>query len=148
MNLIRKNPQFPPLCARLALGGMFLVSGFVKVHDPVEFVKLLREYGFLDSALVQNAIAGWLPWVEVLVGIGLVFRFKVAHLSLLALGMLLPFTLAILARAWGIAQGDGTTLCSVRFDCGCGSGVLPICWKLMQNLALMTLAAILVRSPR
>jgi hypothetical protein len=55
--------------------------------------------------------------------------------------MLLIFTFAVTLRAIAIHQNVGTAFCAIRFDCGCGTGEVQICSKLVENIALIVLAA-------
>ena len=55
--------------------------------------------------------------------------------------MLVPFTLVVLKRALAIAAATGKPFCAVKFDCGCGAGEVYICHKLVENSALLLLAA-------
>jgi len=56
------------------------------------------------------------------------------------LGMLIPFTLIVLKRALAIASAEGILFCAVKFNCGCGTGDVLICQKLVENTGLMLLA--------
>ena len=57
------------------------------------------------------------------------------------IAMLVPFTLLVLKRALLIAATSGKPFCAVKFDCGCGAGEVFICHKLLENTALLLLAA-------
>ena len=60
---------------------------------------------------------------------------------MLLLGMLVAFTLAVLHRAWIIHTVQAIPFCTVRFNCGCGTGEVLICGKLIENTALILLSA-------
>jgi uncharacterized membrane protein YphA (DoxX/SURF4 family) len=144
-----KVSRFAALGARLILGGVFVYLGLVKAQAPVEFLKLLREYHLVQSPMLLNLVAATLPWVEIVCGLCLVAGVALRGAAVAALVMLIPFSLAVLQRALGIQAAEGVPFCSIRFDCGCGAGVVVICDKLIENGSLILLAtAILVTRPR
>jgi len=53
------------VAGRWLLGGVFLYMGLSKALDPVDFLKLLRQYDLTQSSLLLNSIAAALPWFEV-----------------------------------------------------------------------------------
>ena len=55
--------------------------------------------------------------------------------------MLIPFTLIVLRRALVIAAAQAIPFCAVKFDCGCGSGEVLICHKLVENCLLIFTSA-------
>jgi uncharacterized membrane protein YphA (DoxX/SURF4 family) len=93
------------------------------------------------SPLGLNAIAAGLPWFEVFCGLLLVAGVAVRGTALMALAMLIPFTLIVLRRALAIAAAQGLPFCAVKFDCGCGTGEVVICHKLAENGLLVLLAS-------
>lgn len=132
------------LLARLALGATFVVMGWGKVQDPVAFLKLLREYEMvpLQPPWLINGLAASLPWLEIWLG-GLVLLGVGTRGAGLGLALLLAvFTGAIVARTVGIVAAEGTPWCEVAFDCGCGSGEVLICRKLLENGALFVAALV------
>jgi uncharacterized membrane protein YphA (DoxX/SURF4 family) len=145
-----KNPQ--PTCAcrwfaatavlaRWCLGGVFIYMGLVKALDPVGFLKLVRQYDLVATPILLNSIAAALPWFEVFCGLLLVAGVAVRGSALMLLGMLLPFTVVVFQRALAVAGAQAIPFCAVRFDCGCGNGEVLICYKLLENFALMVLSA-------
>ncbi len=126
--------------ARWVLGGVFIYMGLHKVMDPVEFIKLIRLYHVVSTPVVLNFIAITLPWFEVFCGLLLLTGIAVRGTALLLVAMLIPFTLAILRRALEVAATGHLPFCAVKFDCGCGSGEVLICGKLIENTALVLVA--------
>ena len=55
--------------ARWVLGAVFLHMGLNKALHPVDFLKLLRQYDFVQSSLLLNSMAAALPWFEVFCGL-------------------------------------------------------------------------------
>jgi uncharacterized membrane protein YphA (DoxX/SURF4 family) len=132
------------LAARCLLGGLMIYLGLVKALHPVDFLKVLRQYELVHSPFWLNTIASTLPWFEVFCGILLVAGVGLRGASLLAILMLVPFTGAVLHRAWGIHEAKGLALCAIRFDCGCGSGEVAICNKLVENGFSIALAFLIL----
>jgi uncharacterized membrane protein YphA (DoxX/SURF4 family) len=132
------------VAARWFLGGFFIYTGLVKALDPVVFLKLIREYEMVGNSVLLNSIASALPWFEVFCGVLLVTGVAVRGTALVVLGMLIPFTLIVLKRALAIASAEGILFCAVKFNCGCGTGDVVICQKLVENSGLMLLALFLL----
>lgn len=130
--------------ARWFLGGLFVYMGMSKALHPVEFLKLVHQYGLTDSPLLLNLIAAALPWFEVFCGLLLVAGVAVRGTALVLVLLLVPFTIVVLRRALAIHTLQSIPLCAVKFDCGCGNGEEWICSKLRDNCGLILLAAWLV----
>ena len=126
--------------ARWLMGGLFVYMGLEKALDPVEFLKLVRQYEMVTHSWLLNSIAALLPWFEVFCGLLLLAGVAVRGAALLLLGMLVPFTLLVLKRALALQATQGIPFCAVEFDCGCGAGSVLICSKLLENCALIFLA--------
>lgn len=134
------------LVARWVLGGMFLYTGVVKAVDPVEFLKLAREFGIVGSPAGLNLIAAALPWFEVFCGLLLLSGVAVRGTALAVLVLLIPLSAMVLRRALAVQDAAALPFCAVRFDCGCGLGEVAVCQKLAENGLLIGLAAFLVFS--
>lgn len=132
----------PLLIARLVIGGMFVWLGVHKVTDPVEFLKLIRQYHMVPESvpLLLNAMAALLPWIEICCGVLLIAGIAVRGSALMLLVMLTVFTVAIFMRALGIHSAEHIAFCAIKFDCGCGGGEVYVCRKLPENLGLWLLA--------
>lgn len=137
-------PDIAALLARWLLGGLFIYMGLSKALQPVEFLKLVRQYNITDQYLLLNFIASTLPWFEIFCGLLLVLGIGVRASALLLAAMLIPFTLLILRRALAIHAAQHIPFCAIKFDCGCGVGEVLICRKLLENTLLIVLAAWLV----
>ncbi len=137
----------PLLLARLGVGGMFAYLAYMKLRDPINFLKLTHEYGILppDQPLFLNLTAVALPWLEMVCAVALLLGAGRRGAGLLVTGMLLFFTPLLILRAHGLYTATGSafaTFCAVKFDCGCGTGEVLICPKLAENLALLAGALI------
>jgi len=129
------------VAGRWLLGGVFLYMGLSKALDPVDFLKLLRQYDLTQSSLLLNSIAAALPWFEVFCGLLLLAGIAVRGTALTLLVMLVPFTGVVFHRALLLQAAQNIPFCAVKFDCGCGTGEEFICRKLLENLLLILLTA-------
>jgi uncharacterized membrane protein YphA (DoxX/SURF4 family) len=142
-----KVRDYGGLLARWLLGGLFVYMGLNKALHPELFLKVVHQYQMVDSPLVLNSIASALPWFEVFCGVLLAAGVAVRGSALMLVLMLVPFTVLVLKRALGIAGAEGLPLCAVKFDCGCGTGEVFICRKVLENSLLLLLSCWLVRGP-
>ncbi len=126
--------------ARWLLGALFLYMGLNKALHPVDFLKLVREYEWVQNPFLLNSIAAALPWFEVFCGVLLVAGVAVRGSALMLLIMLVPFTLVVLQRALALQAALAIPFCAVKFDCGCGTGEVLICRKLLENGMLILLS--------
>jgi len=130
--------------ARWCLGAVFIYLGLNKAWEPVEFLKLVRQYNVLHHPLLLNLVATTLPWLEVFCGLLLVLGVAVRGTAMMLVLMLVPLTVLVLLHALAIHQTAGQPFCSIHFDCGCGAGEVFICSKLLENAALTILSAALI----
>ncbi len=128
------------VAARWALGGLFIYMGLTKALHPVEFLKLVRQYELTQSPLLLNSIAAALPWFEIFCGVLLVLGIAVRGSALVIIGMLVPFTAVVFHRALALHSALAIPFCAVKFDCGCGTGEVFICRKLVENALLIVFA--------
>jgi uncharacterized membrane protein YphA (DoxX/SURF4 family) len=145
-SLLRRADQtgIPLLLTRVVLAGLFLYMGTVKVLDPVEFLKLIREYHLVPESppVFLNLMAVVFPWVEVVCALTLLSGLSVRGASVTLLALLMVFTGAVLLRSLSMYGSGGVAYCDIKFDCGCGSGDVYICSKLLENSGLIVLALI------
>lgn len=136
--------EYCAVLARWVVGGLFLVMGWNKAVDPVDFLKLVRQYDLLHAPWLLNTTAAVLPWFEMFCGVLLLLGVAVRGTALVSLAMLAPFTVIVYRRTLEIQAAKAIPFCAVKFDCGCGAGEVWICYKLAENLGLMLLCAWLV----
>ena len=136
--------DFMSIAARWVLGALFIYMGLTKALNPVEFLKLVRQYDLLHHHLLLNLVASTLPWFEVFCGLLLLLGIAVRGAAVMLVAMLVPFTLVVLRRALEIHGAGGIAFCAIKFDCGCGAGEVLICRKLLENTLLTIAAAWLV----
>lgn len=90
------------------LGGMFLVSGALKAWDPASFYRSIEDFQVMPAVLALW-MAYYLPYLEILVGLGLVLAIKPRECAVVVSGLLAVFILALIS-AW--ARG-------LNIECGC-----------------------------
>jgi uncharacterized membrane protein YphA (DoxX/SURF4 family) len=123
--------------ARWLLGAVFLYMGLNKALHPVEFLKMVRQYDIVQSSLLLNSIAGALPWFEIFCGLLLLAGVAVRGTAVMLIVMLVPFTVLVFRRALAIQSAQHIPFCAIKFDCGCGTGEVFICRKLLENFLLI-----------
>lgn len=113
----------------LLAGAVFIYAGAVKLIDPLQFASDISRYQILSWPIALR-LAFYLPWLEVLCGLALVFHRLLAGALFLTIGLMLVFSGATLAAK---VRGIDVT-------CGCfGSvtGNLSFTWHLVLDLALL-----------
>lgn len=95
---------------RIALGGIFIYSGVVKLADVKGFASLISQYDLVPDLLLAPLAIG-LPGLELLAGIALLFEIPGALSAIFA--MLLMFCTVLW---YGILK-------DLDIDCGCFSTV-------------------------
>jgi putative oxidoreductase len=96
------------LVFRLALGGLFVYAGVVKVLDPLDFAQNIRNYRLVGQSLSFIA-AVVLPWLEILAGVALAAGIWKRASALIISGLLVFFIVLTLVT---IARG-------LDVECGC-----------------------------
>lgn len=108
------NLKFQPwitLLARIALGGVLLVAGGLKVTKPTESANATAAYKILPTDIAH--IVGYaLPWLEVAIGLLLIFGVMVRQTAVFG-GLIMLIFIAAIISVW--ARG-------MLIDCGCFGG--------------------------
>lgn len=107
MRKLIDNDYLTLLC-RLVIGGMFIYAAWYKVIEPGSFAKSIWYYHLVPGNLI-NLMALILPWLEMIVGIGLIAG---AHYRGAVLWANLMMIVFIIALATTISRG-------INIDCGC-----------------------------
>ena len=140
MNIIRSTLQkevSPKVFYNLAfilLGGIFIFSGVGKlVKAPgIENIWLTGILGSQLTGILWKA----LPYVEIIIGILLVLKFRIKLVAWFAMGLILKF---IINNVWLIANGKGLETCG---EClGWGIDLWPV-GSLYIDLLMMGLLLI------
>jgi uncharacterized membrane protein YphA (DoxX/SURF4 family) len=95
---------------RLFLGAIFVYASFDKILGPAAFAEIIYNYQVLPEALIHLASV-ILPWLELLVGLLLIFGFWLPGAVLIANSLFLVFFATLIFNS---ARG-------LDIDCGCFS---------------------------
>src|SRR5215470_7482253 len=120
----------------LIVGGIFIYAGAIKALDPVQFGFDIDNYKSLPW-FISVRLAFFLPWLEILCGIALIFRFLYrGGLSILTALVLVFIGATVAAKVRGL-----------DITCGC-FGHASEHWSFPSHLAtnLAILAAVLALS--
>ena len=122
------------ICMRLILGTVFLWASFDKILDPASFAKNISNYHVVPFGL-ENTIAIILPWLEFLIGTGMILGIMVDGSIMISSFLLLLFNILI---AQAIIRG-------FNIECGCGlkEGQMVGIEKILENFVLLGIAFIL-----
>lgn len=102
------------LC-RLFLTVVFLYSGYIKIQEPLQFAVALSGYQLIPEQFILP-IANFFPWIEILLGVGLLIGWKIRYFAAGATALLLFFSLLLIV----------TYLRGIDANCGCFSFDDPI----------------------
>lgn len=137
-------PGWVGLLARLVLGGVLLVAGWIKIVDITGSVQSVLAYDLFGYE-VARLVGTMLPVVEIAVGLLLVAGL-LTRASATVAGLLMVIFIVGVASAW--ARG-------LSIDCGCfgtGGPVDPedtrYLSEILRDVGLLALAAWLVVRPR
>lgn len=116
--------QFVWRILAVIIGGIFVYAGVLKVLDPVQFGIDIDNYKILPW-FVSVRLAFYLPWLEILCGLALIFGFLCrGGLSVLTLLVLVFMGATIAAKARGL-----------DITCGC-FGHASQHWSFWQHMAV------------
>ncbi|PYL02978.1 MAG: DoxX family protein [Verrucomicrobia bacterium] len=108
----------------LIVGGIFIYAGAIKALDPIRFGLDIDNYKILPWA-ISVRLAFYLPWLEILAGLALIFRFLYRGGLLILSALLLIFLCATVA-----AKVRGLDI-----TCGC-FGHASQHWSFSQHLVV------------
>ena len=116
------------LLLAILVGAVFVYAGVLKARDPLRFASDVSNYAVISWPLGVR-VAFYLPWLEIITGLALIFQRLFAGAIALTIAMILVFIgVTIWARAHGI-----------DVSCGCFGTVssnLTLTWHLILNAAL------------
>jgi putative oxidoreductase len=104
---MKKSAIFWRLLA-VAVGGLFIYAGALKAWNPAAFATDVFHYRIVPWE-VSAAVALYLPWLEIVCGLGLVFRRAVPGSLAILSGLMLVFVGATAAAK----------LRGIDISCGC-----------------------------
>jgi putative oxidoreductase len=116
-------------------GAVFVYAGVLKVRDPLQFANDVSNYDILPWS-VGVWLAFYLPWLEILCGLALIFH-RVFAGALAITGALIFIFIG--ATIWAKIQG-------IDVACGCfgtASSNLTLTWHLVINSSILAVLIVL-----
>jgi len=130
-----QNKTWGQLILRLIIGGVLVYASITKIVHPTQFYLTVNEYHLVGKTL-SKIIALWLPWIELLAGVGVLAG--IWFLANLRLAQLLfaGFTIILIV----------TLFRGISTDCGCfGTAGGRVTWlHVFGDVILYFLATLLV----
>jgi putative oxidoreductase len=127
--------KFSRILVRIALGILFVFAGATKAYDPGAFAIEIQRYNLVPW--IPGALASiYLPWLEILAGLLLVFKRFEQGALLLIICLLFIFTFALASATF---RGLG-------IDCGCfgkAFAATGTIFPLVRNVLLLVCAGFL-----
>lgn len=129
----------------LVVGGVFVYASLDKIAKPADFARILYHYQIVGPSasippLVPNLVAVILPWVELVIGLGLIVGVLRRESAAIAALLLVVFVAAV-----GSALYRGIDI----ENCGCfavtGEGRKAGAKLIVSDLALLAAALVLAR---
>ena len=113
---------------RIILGAVFLWASFGKILEPGDFARSISNYHIVPYG-IENIIALILPWLELLIGMGLILGIMVDGSVQISAILLIMFILMI-----GQAMLRGFNI-----ECGCGlkEGEMIGLNKILENIVFL-----------
>ena len=126
------------LITRFLVGGIMIYASLDKIIDPSGFAKAIGNYHILPLGL-ENTMAIVLPWVELLVGICLIFGIFLDGAASIVVVLMAVFIIAI---TYAIFSG-------YNIECGCGlkPGEMVGIRKIIEDLGYIILSLIILFRP-
>jgi hypothetical protein len=113
----------------IGIGALFIYAGALKAWDPVRFAGDIENYHLLPWA-VSVRLAFYLPWLEIICGLALIFR----RLYFGALAILLSLMLVF------IGATVAAKMRGIDISCGCFGHVsdqLGFAWHMVLDFAIL-----------
>ena len=127
------------LVIRLLLGVMWVWASLDKIQDPAQFSRDIANYHVIPFDL-ENLSAIVVPWLELLIGMGLIAGVMVNGAALVSSGLMLLFIVLI---SQAILRG-------FNIECGCGlkEGQLVGWDKILENIVFLGASYLVLIRPQ
>ena len=127
------------LIIRLLLGATWVWASLDKIQDPAQFSRDIANYHVMPFGL-ENLSAIVVPWLELLIGMGLIAGVMVNGAALVSSGLMLLFIVLI---SQAILRG-------FNIECGCGlkEGQLVGWDKILENIVFLGASYLVLIRPR
>jgi len=143
MKKFRALQPWATLAARILLGVVLLLAGYLKAKSPAQAQMAVRAYKLLPIS-IANAFGLSLPWLEIGAGILLIVGIAVRYAALFG-GLLMLLFVGAISQAW--ARG-------LSIDCGCfggggqvAAGHTKYLQEILRDLGLTLCAVFLYLNP-
>ena len=123
---------------RVIVGFVFLYASIHKIADPESFAKSIENYKVLPIFCI-NVVAIIIPWIELVIGLFLIFGVFIQSSSFIATFLMAFFSILVLV----------TIIRGIDITCGCfsSSTSTPIGWqKFIENTILFVLSLLVYYS--
>ena len=117
--------DFLTLVSRILIGGMYIAASFYKIIEPATFAKSIWQYHMVPGELI-NLMSIILPWLELVIGLALIFGLAYRGAVWWANLLLVVF---IIALSMTIIRG-------IDIDCGCFKAGMSATGPAWQSLGL------------
>lgn len=123
------------LVLRIVIGVVFVYAAIPKIISPGEFYLNILGYDLIGGQIAR-IIALWIPWLELLGGLGVIFGVWYLVNLRIVQGLLSGFIILLVV----------TLVRGIQTECGCfGSGLGQISWwHLFGNLVLLMVTTFLI----
>jgi|CXWL01.1.fsa_nt_gi uncharacterized membrane protein YphA (DoxX/SURF4 family) len=122
--------DYATLFSRLLIGGLYIYAAWYKIVVPAEFAKAIWFYHLVPGNLI-NVMALILPWLEMLLGVGLILGIWFRGSAFSGTALMLVF----------IAALTSAVMRNLSIDCGCfkstAAGANSARETLYRDLALL-----------
>lgn len=127
------------LILRLVLAGVFVMAALSKIQDPATFANSVAAFRVIDPGL-SAWVALLLPWLELVIGLGILLP-AIQRTSCTLIGLLLLIFIALHTSAW--VRG-------LDISCGCfGTETDEISsdyrWLILRNVLLLGSAILVLK---
>ena len=113
---------------RIIAGFVFIWASYDKIINPLNFSKEISNYHFLPFGL-ENTVAIILPWIELVIGFGLIAGLYIRANIVITGVLLIMFNILVIQA---MVRG-------FNIECGCGlkEGQMIGYGKLLENFSLV-----------
>ena len=125
---MNSSDKYLVVVARIVLGAIFLLASFDKISDPANFARSISNYHIVPFGL-ENIIAIILPWLELLIGMGLILGIMIDGSARISAYLMVMFILMI----------SQAMLRGYNIECGCGlkEGEMIGFNKILENIVFL-----------
>ncbi|MAK26168.1 MAG: DoxX family protein [Euryarchaeota archaeon] len=125
------------LIMRIIIGSVFIYASYDKILEPGQFARNISNYHIVPFGL-ENTVAIILPWLELIIGLGIIFGLFINANVMISGGLLIVFISMIIQA---ILRG-------FNIDCGCGlkEGEMVGWSKVIENTLFLGVCYIIYHS--